>query len=383
MEQEQYLYISDKLFPILSSYLNQEETTFEPLSFEDLYSIYRLSKLHNITALVYQALKKYKLFQDPKSERPFELVYAQNMKKHILFDRERRELYAFLQENKIPFLPLKGIVIAPYYFDSFCREFSDNDILFDKKRAKEVKKYFLAHKFRVEEYGHGPHDVYMKEPVYNFEMHRFLFGENEDTKEFVLYFENYLKQAKVKFGYELELSKEDFFIYFTAHTYKHYAISGCGIRTMVDYYLFLMREKELDWDYIYTELDKIGLKDFALSFVTLTQKVFHKEDLSKEEMESLMYILTSGTYGTVTHMVTNKVEQKGKFKYVMYRLFPPIYTYKIMYPWAYASKVGIPVAWFIRLVRAIFRDPRKITHELHQVKESEGKKEKEQKKAHQ
>ena len=47
MEQEKYLYISDKLFPILSSYLNQEETTFEPLSFEDLYLIYHLSKLHN------------------------------------------------------------------------------------------------------------------------------------------------------------------------------------------------------------------------------------------------------------------------------------------------------------------------------------------------
>ena len=67
-------------------------------------------------------------------------------------------------------------------------------------------------------------------------MHRYLFGETVDSELIIKYFENYIKTSPIKEEFEHYLTPEDFYIYFTAHTYKHYSHSGCGLRTLVDYY---------------------------------------------------------------------------------------------------------------------------------------------------
>ena len=70
----------------------------------------------------------------------------------------------------------KGIVIKDCYFDENTREFADNDILFDEKKDELVKEYFVNKKYEIEIYRRSNHDVYLKKPFFNFEMHRALFG---------------------------------------------------------------------------------------------------------------------------------------------------------------------------------------------------------------
>ena len=204
-------------------------------------------------------------------------------------------------------------------------------------------------------------------------MHRALFSENEDYPEYVNYFANYMKVAKAKSKREHYLSKEDFYIYFTAHSYKHFQGSGCGIRTLIDYYQYLKNNK-LDFKYINKELVKINLLDFSNQISSLAFKVFDQKELNEEEREMLLFIASSGTYGTLENSVTKGVKKKGKFGYFMSRIFPPYSFYKSAYPWAYKVPVLIPIAWVMRLCRVLFKNPKKATNELKMIATSKEEK---------
>ena len=60
---------------------------------------------------------------------------------------------------------------------------------------------------------------------------------------------------------------------------------------------------------------------------------------------------------------------------MMSRVFPPMSVYKSLYPWAYKTKVLIPVAWLVRAFRILFKNPRRAATELKMISKSDAKKE--------
>ena len=95
-----------------------------------------------------------------------------------------------------------------------------------------------------------------------------------------------------------------------------------------------------------------------------------------KEMETLLFIASSGTYGTLENRVNKGIKQKGKFKYFMSRIFPPYRFYKGAYPWAYKVPILIPIAWLCRFFRILFKDPKRATAEIKTIANSKEEKEK-------
>lgn len=366
MEKAQYLNAVYSYIKLLANYLNKKEASDLEISEEQYQFFYKLSKHHSLRAFLFQAIKNTKVIVNETHLKELESYYYATLRKVVLFDKERKDLFKYLDNNEIDYLPLKGIIIKNFYPDVYTREFADNDILFSCKDDM-IKKYFKNRGYSVKVYRKSNHDVYTKKPFYNFEMHRALFEPREDNKRNVVYFKDYFNKTLVKQGHERYLNDEDFYIYFTAHTYKHFANSGCGIRTLIDYYLYL-KNKELDFNYINQELDKLEIKDFSNKIIALSNKLFNDEALNEEEEEMLLYIASSGTYGTIEHNAAKNIEEKGKFRYYMSRIFPPMSFYKKMYPWAYKTKVLIPVAWVIRFFKILFRNPKRAKAELRTIR---------------
>ena len=366
MEKEQFLKAVHSYIKLLSLYLNKKEAPDLEIS-ENRFKFYeKLSSHHSLRAFLFQALKATKAHVNQEQLKELENYYFSTLRRSVLFDKERSELFKYLNNNEIDFLPLKGIILKEYYPDTYTREVADNDILFSSKDDM-IKKYFKNRGYSVKLYRKSNHDVYMKKPFYNFEMHRALFEPREDNKKNVVYFKDYLNKTLVKQGHERYLKDENFYIYFTAHTYKHFHNSGCGIRTLVDYYLYL-RNKQLDFNYINQELDQLEITDFSNKIKALSSKLFNDEPLNQEEEEMLLYIASSGTYGTIEHNAAKNIEEKGKFRYYMSRIFPPMSFYKKMYPWAYKTKVLIPLAWLIRFFRILFKNPKRAKAELKTIR---------------
>ena len=374
MGKEQFLKGVHHYLRLISLYLNNKEDQNYEVNDGKLAFFLKLSKGHSLSALCYQTLKNTKVKIDADKLIALESKYAASVKKGMAFDQERKELYQYLNDHEIDFLPLKGIVLKDYYPDPYVREFADNDILFTASKMSVVKAFFKKKDYKVEAYKKGNHDVYIKKPFYNFEMHRSLFFDREDNARFVDYYEGILEKTPIKENHQHHFTNEDFYIYFTAHSYKHFHNAGCGIRTLVDYYLFLKNNK-LDFAYINQELAKLDLLDFSNQISSLSMKVFNDEPLNEDEEEMLLFIASSGTYGTFENLAAKGVEEKGKFRYLMSRIFPPLSYYKMVYPWAYKCRILIPVAWIARFFRILFKNSKGATAEIKAItKQKEEKK---------
>ena len=309
----------------------------------DMAVLYKVSESHFLTAAVGLALKSAGI----KLSDEWEQAVSKAVRKNVLFDIERAKLLSFMEQRGIWYLTLKGIVLKDYYPAAGMRQMSDNDILFDYSFCDEVHEYMKSQGYITDFVGDGKHDVYKKLPVYNFELHRALYDEAHQ-EGFAAYYENVKERlvlnAGSSFGYPF--TDEDFYVYITSHAYQHYTGSGTGIRTLLDFYVYLKaKEADLDFAYIEKECEVLGIAAFEQQNRSLCKKVFDTDELNEpedlqqcmteEEKNMFQYYLTSGTYGTVGRGVKNRLKilrnKKGcveKLKYIWKQLFPGYNTYK-------------------------------------------------------
>ena len=320
----------------------------------DMDALYKQANTHLLTAVVAHALETAGV----KEER-FVKAKKHSALKNAQMDMEMSEVFAELDAAGIWHMPLKGTVLQHIYPVYGMRQMSDHDILFDAKRADDVKKIMEKLGFSVEHFGAGNHDVYHKEPVSNFEMHTSLFGSKHDEKMYKYYTD--VKKRLLGDGYEKHFSPEDFYIYMLAHEYKHYSKGGTGLRSILDVYVYLQKES-LDMDYVATETEKLGIAEFEAANRLLAQHLFSGKELTDADKDMLEYVLSSGVYGTMNHRVENRMKEfgGGKIRYMLNRFLVPVSKknkrYQAMaayFPFFYKHKILLPLLPFYRVLRGL------------------------------
>ena len=162
-----------------------------------------------------------------------------SVRRSILFDSEISRVSRALSENEIPHALLKGALLKKLYPSIGLREMSDCDMLFDPSRREDVRDIMSSLGYTVSEYGSGCHDVYLKPPVFNFEMHVSLFS-NLESESLTRYFTGALDRAIPGDGAFLcTFTPEDQYLYIKSHEYKHFSIGGTGVRSLLDTYVYL------------------------------------------------------------------------------------------------------------------------------------------------
>lgn len=340
----------------------------------DLEQLYKVSRFHFLEAFVGTILKQ----SGVKLPKVWEESISKAVRKNILFDVERKKLFAYMEQNGIWHMALKGVVLKSFYPAVEMRQMSDNDILFDAGYADRIRTYMREQGYKEKSFGTSNHDIYEKPPVYNFEMHRSLYGTALHDKRWVAYYAN-VKTRLLKAEnceYQYYFSDEDFYIYLITHEYKHYLGSGTGFRSLLDV-CFYLKEKEdsMDFAYIGRECEMLGIAEFEQQGRTLCHKLFAKEVWDEEvlknegvtdekikvlldiqELEFLERYLYAGVYGTKEQYVKNNLQKHRKktgkmsrFSYYCSRLFPYTEEYKAAYPFFFKCKILIPVFWIYRL----------------------------------
>ncbi len=367
----------------------------ELLSDIDIEKVYLAAKRHNMSALVAEALEKVGLATDGMRADTHRAV-----RKIMLLDAERREILAELERRGIWYMPLKGAVIKELYPKIGLREMSDNDILFDEAYRETVRDIFCERGYDIRSYGKDKnHDTYLKEPVYNYEMHVSLFGSFAVGEKFTVYFdsaaERALSDGTSRHGFRM--TDEDFYIYIKAHEYKHYLNAGTGLRLFADTYVYrFAKSGMLDFGYINEICEKIGISDFEGLTASLSMKLMdvdtaaricRGEDgvLTDEETLLFAYCSGSGAYGFVSQSVENGIkklekEEGGssltvKIKYIWRRLFPQSSYYRTYYPFAYKQVWARPFVLVWRFFRVLFTEPKTLITSILTVIRHKGKEE--------
>ena len=330
----------------------------------DLELLYKAASSHLLTGIVGYALEATGV-RDPA----FVQAKSKAMRKIVLFDTERTAVLAELEKAGIWHMPLKGCVLKAYYPQIGMRQMSDNDILYDVSRSRDVREIMEGLGFKTVLYvqNNYNHDHYDKEPVCNFEMHRALFTPAADDAIFEYYQnirERMIKDEGTSFRYHL--SPEDFYVYMIAHEYKHYSGGGTGLRSLLDTYVYL-RKVPLDMAYVAGEIEKLGITDFEAANRSLALRLFDGKPLTEEEQEMLDYVLSSGTYGTMTNSIRKQIREKGRWGYFLSRLTLPFDMMTQLYPVLDKIPLLYPFCWAYRLIHAVFFKQKVFMYQLKAV----------------
>lgn len=346
----------------------------------DLPTVYKLSRRHSMQAITCMAIERFLSVNggegiDAELTCEWKAAKAKAIRKIVRFDMERERLFSYMEAEGIWHMPLKGVVFQHLYPKLGMRQITDNDILFDKTYREALRNHMVEDGYEIYSYGDRHHDVYMKEPIYNFEMHVSLYSE-ASKPAWAAYYET-VKDRLIKdegnaYGYHF--SDEDFYIYIITHAYKHFVGAGNGIRFLMDIYVCTMKlGGKLDRAYVDRELEVLGVREFEEEMRRFADKLFSAdcrhinatpELLSEQEREWLLSCLDAGTFGTqksfIEHRLdeiagSQKVTKKTKLRYLMRRIFPDMNHYKYYFPFFYKHKLLLPIGWVYRLGRAIVR----------------------------
>lgn len=356
------------LYQLLSAWLHDEGMGAAVPN--DWNAFLKAADRQSISAAVCMALEKTNLLSQcpPEIASRFQEAKVRSIRRTLLMDAERKKLLAFLEENAIWYMPLKGILLQRLYPQLGAREFADNDILFDAERWESVRDYMNREGYKTKNIIMFSHDTYHKPPLYNFEMHRRLFSEGINSVFLHTCADYYagVRQRLIKdesngFGYHF--SDEDFYIYYLAHAYGHYEQSGTGVRMLLDLFVYRRAKPEMDETYIEEQLTKLGILKFERTCRSLAEKLFgwpyQYDQLVDNERKLLSKLENFGTYGKLSNKVYNafeRIQQDGKpivwqtkFKYLWRQIFPNLQWYQENVPFCYRNRWAIPFFWVYRL----------------------------------
>ena len=272
------------LIGLLGCALRGERPEAGLLAGVDQERLYEEAGRHMVAAMTGMALEDAALpDMDAQAMERWKQAAGMGRYRRILMDREREALLAFLEEQGIWYLPLKRILLQELYPRFGMREMADNDILYDVHGREALRRFMIGRGYEASPVRMEVHDDFRKPPLYHFEMHTRLFEESFDDAIFA-YYEDTARLLRPdgdrRFG--RHMSEEDFFLYFLAHAYRHFAREGTGLRTLTDCALFLRaREELLDRDYLDRELRALGLTDFAHTLCGLSRKLFERPALRR------------------------------------------------------------------------------------------------------
>ena len=180
----------------------------------------------------------------------------------------------------------------------------------------------------------------------------------ESIKNSVDYYKEFAKKlfsenSKTRRRY---ISDEEAYAYVIAHTSKHYRGGGTGIRSVLDVYVLCEKKPELVASESFLNiLKEQKLLGFFKHISNLSKVWFDNMESTPLYDEMGAYVMISGTYGTRTGEILNRVSEdykgslaKSKISNVMKRCFPPLYIMKTQYRWLKKYPWLLPVSYPMR-----------------------------------
>ena len=356
----EYEYIFHLIGSVLKDFQPEEKP--EEFDFESLFKIGMKHRIHNI---MFYAVEKLK--NQPKEDLRKELSDLRDMSIVLELTQiyEYEKFTAQLIENKIRFLPLKGLFMKDWYPQRDMRTMSDIDIVFDPENMEKVHEILVSDGYnaRIEE--DEDHDLYRKDKVL-FEAHHSLFtsGGEDFYQLFADPFEHTIEISPYCHNFD----KNWFFIYLFCHLAKHYSSAGTGIRSIMDIWVYINKYgDQLDFDLIFSELKKAGVDELCKDIISLSKVWFDGEEMTDKFQEMTNYILDCGVYGTKLHRAYNNAKKMGKFKFFFFRVTPPLKVMRNEYPVLKKAPVLLPFFWIYRGIGVVLFKRKNIKKELNYI----------------
>lgn len=367
---------------LLKSSLKNEKYDGEKIDFEDLVYIYKMSEIHHVVPMIYNAAYNEDFFKE--CDANFQAMFKSSAFRYIFSQIQRTnhflEVYKKLSEKNIKILVFKGIIFRNMYNNPDDRISSDEDILIKKEDYEKVKEFFLSEGFEFIDKGEEC-AYFSKSTGLCIEVSTSLFSHESKAyghlnKLFEDVFEKSIKINIDKIDI-LTLSHEQHLIYIVFHNMKHFLTGGFGIRQVADFSKYIETYGEyINWEKFWSDLKDLNYDTFALNLIEISLKYLGFNDdkitypdniTSFDELknsqkyyinsESLINdILDAGVFGASTMdrkhtalMTLDAIEDKKKSNRLK-AVFPNVNYLKDNYTYLQKYPILLPVAWGQRIL---------------------------------
>ena len=329
----------------------------------------QLCKEHQISPIIYYGVENSNadIPAKVKSELFNKVIQSIMQEQNQL--AEYKKISVFLEENKIDFLPLKGIITKELYPKSEMRIMCDMDILINTEKYSIIRDFMLNSGYTEGE--ETDHELHWHKGLVTVEFHKRLVPNNPTSKDYADYFGIGWEKAvqSEPDSHLYRYSDEDFFVFSFAHFAKHYRERGIGVRHLVEIWVLLNAYKDMDTDYLQKELDKLDLYDFYINIVKTAKNWFENGEGDKITEHITHKVFTDGSYGIaeqgIISVAAQSVQTEGKVKnFVLFRIirliFPPLSEMVGLFPFMKKAPVVLPFMWVFRWFKIIFTAPKNI-----------------------
>lgn len=300
------------------------------LKIEDEFSFYKLTKENGLIGLIFNKLNKENISN--KLFKSLEKDFFSYLKLDHLQIKLINELKELFNLNCIKHLFLKGSHLKSLYKESYQRGMGDIDILIEEKSLNDVNKLLLHNNFTLTSKSIS-HYVYKSSNNLNLEIHPFLYTNNKKYQEFLKEPFNY---AYLNKDYNYLFNPNYELVYLIYHLDKHLRSGGIGLRSILDVGIFMkayhnkLNEKEL-----IKLINQAEMLEFFKVIVYLNEYLFNLKSnlklmesfkLEERVLNNLInHLITSGIHGVGSehNEFSARVAGKGKFRFLLRRLFPP------------------------------------------------------------
>lgn len=345
--------IEDKklLFSIINAGLKNERVDLSSLN-EDS-SLMKIIKEQTFQPFLYYV----------SSDSRFKKYYLASYLLIEKFEKLKDLIKKLFDENNIDHIFLKGTELRYLFPDKNLRLSGDIDVLVRKKDYKKAKEILKNNAFIFDD--ECEHHAGFKINGVEIELHRLLLPH---TDEFAPYFVDAFNHAHIKDKHTYEFENEYNFCYILAHYIKH-LYKGAGLRELCDVYVMLDK-LDIDMNKVKPFLKEYDLEKFFNTLLNQLNILFDYNAIPFEENPSayklIDFSLDSGIHGNgekgdqLINLQRN-ISKNSKFKFLLSKLFIPIRSLFVLYPWT-KSIILIPFGYFARLLHLLFNRRRQLKH---------------------
>lgn len=344
--------VQDLLIGLLRAELTGTElddAAKEQITPDALSALYALSDRQDLAHMVSAALSKNGLLADQKlaaqfAQKEILSVYrAEQMK--AVFDK----ICTAFDQASIAYVPLKGLVMRPFYPKESMRTSCDMDILIREENLDAAVDALTQIGFRYDRKNYHDVSLYYGDRIH-LELHFSILG-NKDRLDAVM--KDAWQYVTPVQGCRCAFTEDYFVFYMFAHMVTHFRSGGCGIRSLMDIWVM---EHKMGLSYLRGKalLEKAGIYRFAREISKLSEICF--SDKPKDDFTDILlsYLFRGGMYGSLQNRVAVTKSKSGSMLvYVLKRVFLPYGEMVVPYPILKKLPVLLPFCWIARFAKML------------------------------
>lgn len=351
------------------------------LSSPDWNVLYSYGRNHEILPVFFEGCNKYiEFYSIPDDVREKFLVESVEI---IMWQAGRTEsflnVYDKLTAEGLKPLIVKGLICRNTYNELADHRPSSDEDIYIKVEEFESYKDILTHSgFTMENvmitdavlYDSQEISFYDSSNGLHIEVHLSLMGkENSNRKKMNLYFKDVFDDYisfEINNHLVYSLNHTDHYLYLFLHFYKHFTLSGVGIRQIIDILMYgQCYGDQINWEFIHERIKEMSADKLYSDLITIGNRYLGfeaKTDFVGCNEETLIEdIMNTGVFGNDTKeqvlsgRFTTAALVNGKNS-IIKTLFPKASAIKKGYPILYKKPYLLPFMWIKRSLRFVIKN---------------------------